>query len=206
MNSKNSGLRRRHLHVEDVAAIGGDHGHHRRQAARLVLHPHRDPGHRRAGFGRILAPAHIQPVVHVLRLVEFGAVDGVDHHALARRHQADDAVARQRMAAWRQRIGNAFGQAADGDRLGGAIGGTARPDAALLGALELGKDRLQHFVAAQRAAPDIGIDILGLGQAQLLGHFADRLLGQFARPGRQRPFPGSCWPNFTCSSRWAWRR
>ena len=47
------------------------------------------------------------------------------------------------------------------------------------GALEFGEHRLQHFGAAQRAAPDIGIDILGLGQAQFLGHFADGLVGQF---------------------------
>ena len=64
------------------------------------------------------------------------------------------------------------------------IGLRLRPGRPLLGrlagALEFGEDRLQHFVAAQRAAADIGIDILGLGQAQFLGHFLDRLVGQFA--------------------------
>jgi hypothetical protein len=34
-----------------------------------------------------------------MRLVELGAIDGVNDDALARHHQADDAVARQRMAA-----------------------------------------------------------------------------------------------------------
>ena len=37
-----------------------------------------DARHRQAHFGGALAPAHIQPVIHVLRLVQFGAVDGVD--------------------------------------------------------------------------------------------------------------------------------
>ena len=50
--------------------------------------------------------------------------------------------------------------------------------AALRIALQFGEHGLQHFVAAQRAAADIGIDVFGLGEMQLLGDFADRLVGQ----------------------------
>ena len=112
-----------------------------------------------------------------MRLVQFGAVDGVDHQPLAGGGEAHDPIARERMAALAQGVGNPLGQAADGDRLDRARLGLL---AHLAGALELRKDRLQHLMAAQGAAPDIGKDIFRLGQAQLLGHFLNGLVGQLA--------------------------
>ena len=49
---------------------------------------------------------------------------------------------------------------------------------ALSARLSSGKTACQHLAATQRAAPDIGIDVFGLGEAKFLGHFADRLVGQ----------------------------
>ena len=114
-----------------------------------------------------------------MRLVQLGAIDGVDHGAKLGRHDAHDAVARQRMAALAQRIGNAYGEAANGNGLGLATALPARLGR-LARALQFGEDRFQHFMAAQRAAPDSGIDVGSGGQAQLLRHLLHRLLGHFA--------------------------
>src|SRR6185503_18252759 len=44
--------------------------------------------------------------------------------------------------------------------------------------LQLRKNRLEYVLRTQHAAPDLGIDIFGLGEAQLLGDFADGLFGE----------------------------
>ena len=104
--------------VEDVAAIGADDADRGGERTRLVLHTHQHAGDGLRGFRRARAPFHVQPVGHVgLRAFELFAVDRMHDDALARHHQAHDAVARQRMAALAETIGNALRQALNGNRL-----------------------------------------------------------------------------------------
>jgi len=121
------------LHIEDVAAAVADGGHCRAQRAGRVLHRTARRATGRPILGGVAAPGNVQPIVHAgLRLFQFGAVDGVNDGALARHHQPDDAVARQRMATIAETIGNAFRQAANGNRLGLARRlGRARPACAV---------------------------------------------------------------------------
>ncbi len=44
--------------------------------------------------------------------------------------------------------------------------------------LELGINGFKHFLGAQCAAPDIGVNVVGLGVPQFLEHASDRFLGQ----------------------------
>ena len=97
-----------------------------------------------------MAPAHVEPVVHVMDFIQFRTIDCVNDKALPRRIDTHDTVAWQWMAALTQIEGNAFGQAADRDGFQlagrGLLGNLA-------GAFEFGKYRLQHFAAAKCTAP-----------------------------------------------------
>ena len=61
-------------------------------------------------------------------------------------------------------------------------------------ALQLRIDRLHHFIGAQRAAADLGIDIIGFGEAQFPQHAFDRLVRQLDSLRRKTLFRESCGP------------
>src|ERR671912_491591 len=90
--------------VGDVALVAGDHRRQLGQAARLVG----DRDFQAPGVDAGLAfahriPADIDPALGRFReAFQRAAVDGVDGHALAGGYYADDAVARQRVAAARK--------------------------------------------------------------------------------------------------------
>ncbi len=115
---KNSGLRSATFMLKMLPPLAAMTVDHRGQRARLVLHAHQRRARPTGPASAALRPQLTSSQSSMLlRLVEFVAVDGVDDDALARHHQAHDAVARQRMAALAEVIGNAFRQAANGDRL-----------------------------------------------------------------------------------------
>src|SRR5579862_8250539 len=82
-----------HLEVGDVAAVVPDYTRQHRERARRVLHAHPYPSHGIARFGRMCIPAHFEPITNAaFRHFAFGTIDGVDHSALARNYQKNDAV------------------------------------------------------------------------------------------------------------------
>src|SRR5579871_2997400 len=99
----------RHLHVVDVAVVLGDDLGDLGERAGLVDRLHGKP--RRVTLRRrvVEVPAQIDPTLRlVLELFERRRVDRVDGDAFARRHDADDAVARHR-AAVRRKADRQFG-------------------------------------------------------------------------------------------------
>src|SRR5690606_2626495 len=93
------------------------------------------------------------------------AVDGVDGDALARRHDADDAVARQRMAAARIVHRHARNEAADRDAvllaLARAVASQGHDAAALAGRRPRArKDRVEHLAPGVDALADRAEQVL----------------------------------------------
>src|SRR5215469_7533149 len=107
-----------HFEIGDVAAIVADNACQHRKRARCVLYAHPHARNRVSRVSRMYVPAYVEPITHAaFRVFEFGTIDGVDDGALARNHQTDDAVARQRMTAFSEPIGNSLRQTPDGNRL-----------------------------------------------------------------------------------------
>src|SRR3954447_2805001 len=126
------------------------------------------------------APAYIEPVLHAaFGLLELGAIDGVDDHALAGHHDTHDAVAREWMAALAQGVGDSFCEALD--RYGLALlARCARRNLPVRVMLQFREHGLQHLVGAQLATANLRQQILRLVQAQLFGDLLNRLVGQLA--------------------------
>src|SRR3984893_7701668 len=87
------------LEIGDVAAVLADDGGERAQAAGLVADRDGDaPDMRLVGIA-LRAPGDVQPALGRVGVVlQRLAIDGVDGDTLAGGHDADDAIARQRMA------------------------------------------------------------------------------------------------------------
>src|SRR6185436_941780 len=98
---------------------GNDRGQ-ARQAAGLVGDRDLEPaGVGAAAVAADRVPADVDPAFgRLAEAFQRGAVDGVDGDALARGDDADDAVARQRVAAAREVHRHARDQALDGDLAG----------------------------------------------------------------------------------------
>src|SRR5665213_2936528 len=93
----------RHADVVDIAVMLGDHGGDLGKAAGLVDIVDHDPG-RKALRRRIVdIPAHVEPALRLLfEILQRRRLDRIDGDALARRNDADDAVARHRAAIGRE--------------------------------------------------------------------------------------------------------
>ncbi len=103
----------------------------------------------------------------------------MDHHALARLANTDDAVARQRMAAGAQPVADPGGKPLDRNRFVLRRRFRQHHLLAPFGIfLDFGIDRQKHVGAAQRARADVGEYVFGLGKPQTLGDVVHRLVGQ----------------------------
>src|SRR5947209_7972810 len=92
-----------HADIVDIAVVLGDHGRHLGKAARFVDIVDPDPGRKPLRGGFIDIPAHVEPAFGFLfKILQRRRLDRVDGHALARRHDAHDAVARHRAAIRRE--------------------------------------------------------------------------------------------------------
>ena len=112
----------RHADVVDIAVMLGDDLRDLRERARLVDRLHRDA--RRETLRRLLllVPAHVEPALRiVLEFAQGRRLDRIDRDALARRENADDAVARHRAAVRRKTHRQIAVDAADRNRRSPAL-------------------------------------------------------------------------------------
>src|SRR5262249_13119318 len=147
--------------------------------------------------GRALAhgvPADIDPAFWRFgKAFERGAVDGVDGDTLAGGDDADDAVARQRMAAAREMHRHAGNEPADGDLactctllvaagagLGCLVAGARdRHDVGAAGLARLpepGIDGSQHLARADQAGANGGDQVVAAGLPEGGAHAVERLV------------------------------
>src|ERR1017187_7837613 len=93
----------RHADIVDIAVVLGDHLCNLGERAGLVHRLHRDARREAPRRARFLIPAHVQPAFRlVLELPQCMRLDRVDGDPLARREDADNAVARHRAAVRRK--------------------------------------------------------------------------------------------------------
>ena len=167
----------RHADIVDIAVVLGDHLCNLGERAGLVHRLHRDARREAARRARFLVPAHVQPAFRlVLELTQCMRLDRVDGDPLARREDADNAVARHRAAVRRKTDRQVAVDAADRDRR--ANRGDARH-------LELDRGEL---LQAEPAAFRLGLHRHGGGALFLVVgiHGARDVRGfQFAAPDRR---------------------
>src|SRR6185437_4466724 len=104
--------------IDDVAAMLADHRRQAPQAARLVADGDIDAADMGAGPVALAGPGDVEPALR--RLGEIGervTIDRMDGDALAGGDDADDAIARQRMAAAGEMQRHAGNEAADRNRV-----------------------------------------------------------------------------------------
>ena len=161
------------MQVEDVRLGRAEHIGDRGERTGLVLDDDLQSGGAALGLA---VPAQIDPVVVLARL-QRAAVDGVDLDRLAGAADADDAVARHRVAAFAQIIGNARRQATDRDR--GMLAGMGFFQ--FLAAGGAGDQRLHHFGIEQAMGRDRHHQRGTVVQLEALERGIERLVAQFAR-------------------------
>ena len=107
----------RHADIVDIAVVLGDHLGDLRERAGLVHRLHRDARRKAPRRAFLLVPAHVEPALRlVLELAQRRRLDRIDGDPLARREDADDAVARHRAAVGRKAHRQVAVDAADRDR------------------------------------------------------------------------------------------
>src|SRR5262249_11833011 len=131
--------------ITDVAALLTDHGGQAAEIAGLVSDRDVEPTDMDR-VGITVAPGHVEPALRALgKALERVAIDRMDRHASAGRHDADDAVPWKRVAAAGKMQCHAGYQTADRYRHLVAFGRTPRP----------------------RQRNDLGLDFLGVREGRV---------------------------------------
>ena len=179
--------------IGDVGVVRGDDLGDLRQRSRLV-----DGGNAHAR-GEALAialldvPAHVEPALRlVVELRQFGRLDRIDRDALARRDDADDAVAGHGAAAGREAHRQVAARAADGDGLSALVPALVRIAAAPGIWNSMPVPALQAepavFLGRLRDVVDALVLVVGIDGAQHVD--GGNLAAARHRPARPRRFRG----------------
>src|SRR3954470_683535 len=175
-----------HADVVDVGPLPADHGADRAQRARLVERAHQQPG--RDLGGRLLGvpPERHGAAVLVDRARQDRALGPVHADRPPGADDADDRVARHRVAAVGEAVSDAWGEPDEGCAGGLLRRGGSRPaqrddaQGAVVGLLlapQLRVERLEHGPGAERALADRGVEVVDAALVQRLQHLLEQAVG-----------------------------